>query len=322
MNYNDVVRFAKRNKVIAFLLSLITLFLIIFLVIFIYSTVFLGASKKHYSLPITTSLPNYLGGEMYDHYPEYYVDDYRGYDAQAGPGLNEIEVKEGSMEIRSEDAESDFRRIEDFVKEEEGYVENSYKTEGVNFVKIYAQIRIPVGNFKSFEEKIMESFDVESFSLTDYRIDVQKQIDDLSIIERAIEDYNVLREKALNLPLGKEQIEMLSTITNEMQYLAKQHREIERELGSKRRQSDLSLFQITITQRVKSDLWPEDLSNTFRDNLSWKIEDITTIFVTIIPNIFLVFIKVIEYTIYLFAIILPIIFTYRLMKNVKTKEKK
>jgi len=54
----------------------------------------------------------------------------------------EIEIKEGSMELKSKQAEADFARIESIVKEYQGYIERGDKSVTNLYVQINLTLRV------------------------------------------------------------------------------------------------------------------------------------------------------------------------------------
>ena len=148
-------------------------------------------------------------------------------------------------------------------------------------------------------------------------MDVQRQIDEMEIISRALEDYDFLREEALKMENGEERIQLLSQITTEMRNLARQQRELERDLGSKQEQSDLATVNFVFNETLRADLWPDDLGNYFHDRIHWAIESIVTTFLSFVANSFVLLVKVIEYIVYAVVIFLPVSFAWKLVKKVK-----
>ncbi len=233
----------------------------------------------------------------------------------------ELEIREGSIEVKSENAENDFEILKEIVNQQEGYVETSRKSETNTLLSFNAQIKVPAENFDSFLDEVENVFKVEDFNLSNYKIDVQRQIDELYIIEQALEDYMFLREETLELERGEERIELLSRITQEMQNLARQQRNIERDLEGKEKQSDLATLNIVFKETLRPDLWPEDLGNYFYDRINWGIESIATTSLSLIANSFVLFVKVIEYIIYAVIVVVPVTFAWNTWSNIRRKKK-
>ncbi len=320
MEKNKVLEWVKSNKIVTaviLLLSLIVLF-VVGGVIMSYRDSYYGYGGGFSPEPVGSSrAPMALDGGYFDTYESSSFSDYKSEPVTTSTYLD---IKEGSVDVKSEDAEGEFEVLKTMVEEQGGYVETSSKSESNVLLFLNAQVRIPVGNFEEFIRKVQEEFEVENFQLSNYRMDVQRQLDELDIIARALEDYDVLREETLKMENGEERIRLLSQITTEMRNLARQQRELERDLGSKQEQSDLATVNFMFSETLRADLWPDDLGNYFHDRIHWAIESIVTTSLDFIANSFVLFVKVIEYIVYAVVIILPVRFAWNLAK--KTQKKK
>jgi|GEM_PF-3182810 len=234
----------------------------------------------------------------------------------------ELEIREGSMNIDSEDAEREFELLKTFVSQDRGYIENSRKTEGTRYLNIHAQVRIPVENFNSFVKKLENSFEVENFNLTDYRIDIQRQLDELTVIKETLEDFDQMREEVRGMDVDTDKIQVLANITREMRELAREHDRLERDLGGKQRQADMATIDITFVEEldVELDLWPDDLTNRFIDNINNASETVFLTLTSILSNGLVILVKAVEYIIYALIIYLPVKLTWKLVNKSKKKD--
>ncbi len=231
----------------------------------------------------------------------------------------ELEIREGRVSVKSEKAEDDLEKLAEFTTTKNGYIESSSKRDTRTSLIISAQARIPSSNFEDYIDGIKEMFEIDSFELFDYRIDVQRQIDELEVVMLAMEDYNNLREETLKTESGEERIKILSSIVSEMQELARRQRELERDLGGSQRKSELSTVSFTFVENVKITLWPENLGNRFRERLNWAIDTVITTAMFLLANMVVLFVKVIEYIVYFLVILLPIMFVWGLGKKIRRK---
>ncbi|MCD6085403.1 DUF4349 domain-containing protein, partial [bacterium] len=71
--------------------------------------------------------------------------DFLGERKETG-GRGEIEIREGSMEIKSKNAEGDFAKIKSLVKNYQGYIERSSKSNTNLYTWINLTLRIPSEN--------------------------------------------------------------------------------------------------------------------------------------------------------------------------------
>ncbi len=273
----------------------------------------------------------------YENYPEeasfYEYDSYPAYDSYmpslaplefggtrektVSSGGVQLEIKEGNVEVKSEDAENDFEILKNIVSEKGGYVETSKKNESNVLLEITAQVRMPAEDFEDFVKEVEASFEVEDFELSNYKMDIQRELDEVDIIKRALEDLDFLREETLKLENGEERINLLSRITTEMQFLASQQRDFERNLGGKELQSDLATVTFVFRQTLRADLWPEDLGNLFHDRINWALDSIATILISVVANSFVLLFKIVEYILYVGVIALPVSLVWKLVVKIK-----
>ena len=94
---------------------------------------------------------------------------------------------------------------------------------------------------------------------------------------------------------------------------------MERELGGKQEKSDLATINFTFTQTLRAELWPDDLDNLFFDRINWGIETIATTAISLIANVFVLFIRVVEYILYAVIVIVPVSFAWRKIFRNKKK---
>lgn len=231
----------------------------------------------------------------------------------------ELEIREGRVSVKSKKAEDDLEKLTEITIARDGYIESSSKRDTRTSLIISAQARIPSERFEDYINIIKDEFEVESFELFDYRIDVQRQIDELEVIMLAMDDYNRLREETIKTDSGEERVKILSSIVSEMQELARRQRELERDLGGSQKRSELATVSFTFVENVKVNLWPENLGNRFRDRINWAIDTVITTAMFLLANMVVLFVKVVEYIIYVLIIILPVMLTWKLLRRIKCK---
>jgi hypothetical protein len=340
MEKSKMIEWIKQHKFLSFAISC-TVLIILFLIANFLNNNYgyllpyrMGASSSFDAMPMSSSsygfgknlgvMPgsstSYGGGSYtvrYDDSYENYPVESTGLDYSAG---QKIEIKQGYVGVKSEDAKTDMEILKEMVGKENGHIENSSKSESNTFLSVSATVRIPTENFDSFVKEIEANFELESFELSDYRVDIQREIDEMEIIKQSLEDYDFLREETLKMKDGEERINLLSRITREMQSLAQRQLALERELGGKQEKSDLATINFTFTQTLRAELWPDDLDNLFFDRINWGIETIATTAISLIANVFVLFIRVVEYILYAVIVIVPVSFAWRKIFRNKKKE--
>lgn len=310
MSEKNISTWIKQNKVLTGVICILAGLLILYIIPI---QPFLGTTTKS---PVYDP---FVGDSVESIDSPSFELDVLDYSRETTTTSTQLDVREGRMEVKTQEAENDFEILKNIAEQKNGHIETSSKNETNILLTINAKVRIPSENFDEFVGNIEKNFEVEDFQLSNYKIEVQQQIDELDIIEQAIRDYNFLREETLKLEDGEERINLLSSITREMQYLAQQQRDLERRLGSQEEKSELSTINIVFKEKLTPNLWPEDLGHTFLDRINWGIEEIATTFVSLLANSFVLLVKVVEYIIYATIIILPISFAWKLFKNLKNK---
>jgi hypothetical protein len=230
---------------------------------------------------------------------------------------SELEIRSGDVEVKSDDGEEDLEILKDLVEDREGYIERSSKYESNLVLRINAQVRIPVDEFDSFVGTLEDNFEIESFQLENYRVDIQPQLDELSVIKQTLKDFDEMRRETQELELTVDRIELLANITREMQFLAREQDRLERDLGGKAKQADFATLNIVFVEEldVELELWPDDLRNRLVDNLNSAMDSIFTILTSILTNSLVLLVKVVEYIVYITVFLIPVVLVWNLIKK-------
>jgi hypothetical protein len=275
---DNAVEWAKKNKIAAALILLIGLWILIKIVApFALYTVSSSALSQKY--------PGGYGPEMapsvsYDE--AYYGSGAEYYSRKDSPvsgywggtdGGAYVEVKSGSIGIKTESAVSDSAAIEGLAKSLEGYIENTQKSESDYYLNIYLTARLPSESFDFFVSSLRENYEVKSFNINFYRLSTQRELDELGLIEKTISDYEKLREKANDMELSEEQVNLLFKIAEKELELRRLQKNYESSLESKEKQSEYSTITITLMETKKVQLMPENLGNRLRNKVKYALDD-------------------------------------------------
>ena len=321
MEESKIFQWARRNRIVAGVILIVFGILVLGAIPMVFGL--FGTQESYYSDPYVGTMDSGPQAISQDSmYPSLGFEDAGFFDygltqKESRTTSTQLDVREGSVGVKSEDAENDFEVLKTILEEQDGYVETSRKNETNTLLLITAQVRLPSENFEEFVAKVQAIYEIEDFQLTNYKMDIQRQIDEMEIIKKALEDYDLIREETLKLENGEERINLLSRITNEMQYLARQQRELERDLGGKQEQSDLATINFTFSQKLRAEIWPEDLGNLFFDRINWAVDSIATTAISLIANSFVLLIKVLEYMVYAVIIFLPVRFVWKRLKKIQ-----
>lgn len=311
MELNKVKDWIGKNKLATGLLVLVLVF--VSSLIFNYWESYKYDTSYYYDGGIISSPEFVSDSSLFEGFLE------KSTESRTQSSSSELEIRSGQVEVESEDAEKEFEMLKAFVESSDGYIEESGKQEGSMELRITAQVRIPVAGFDLFVESLQENFEVENFTLQNYRIEVQHQLDELAIVNQTLEDFDTMRKKIGDLDLDTDNIKLLAEITREMRLLARERDRLERELSGQTKQSDLATIHVVFVEELDIDfeLWPDDLRNRFIDNVNNAFDSIFTTLASILTNSFVLFIKVVEYIVYAVVIALPVVFAWKVLKKVR-----
>ncbi|MCK5062974.1 MAG: DUF4349 domain-containing protein, partial [Candidatus Aenigmarchaeota archaeon] len=193
MDSDKIVSFVKENKIVSLIGAI---FLIaIMLVAFNWAVGF--RSVQYMSNADMIGAPSH----MYDMYESEGMMKSGVYMEQRADtpssGSSYVEVKEGSMTIKTENAESDASAIRELAESSEGYVEDFRKYENDYNLNINMRVRIPSAGFEDFVDTLKDRYDEESFSVSFYRLSTEREIGELEILETAFTNYEELRNRTM-----------------------------------------------------------------------------------------------------------------------------
>jgi len=243
-----------------------------------------------------------------------FLGDYK----EAG-GRGEIEVKEGSMEIKSKDAEGDFAEIESLVGNYQGYIERSSKSSTNLYVWINLTLRTPSENLLDLVDELKKKFEVKSYNIRNYRISIERELDEFEVLKTSLSDYEKIREEIREMAVGKDKIELLMRLTEKELELKRKERSYQREISSQRRRGEYASLQVSIKQRKSPKILPENVWNEFKDRLRRALENVVDILKDLIGGSIELFFKSIQIAVYLFIIGAVIVGFYQLGKRLFRK---
>ena len=291
----------KRHKLVVIILSLFILSFIAWGVVAVMSTTFGVSGGGTTAVPSIESAPQY--------------SDFLSRDAKDISLGSEIEVKEGSVNIKSKDAETDAKTIESLAKERGGFIAQRNKSESNVELKIAITARMPFSEFDAFFEDIAEQFDIKSYNLSTSRIQVQHEIDEIKILQQALNDYEKVRIEIQIMPIGKEKIDLLMDVTNKELELKSKEKQFTRGLTTKEQRGDLATMNIMLKERLKADIWPENVSNRFRDEVKRSLDKIIDTIIQVSTTSIVLFFNVIKWILYTLIVFIPVLFTAIFVKK-------
>jgi len=229
---------------------------------------------------------------------------------------SEYQIKKGSANIKSVDANSDYERLKQKTESSNGWVETVSKSEDYSQISITTNLKIPFENFDSFADWLMKNFDVKNANLELYRVTVEQQQDEINILQVALNLYDKLLQRAEAMNDTESSIELIMKITQRKLDVMRMLRQYGYSVEQVEKQSKYASLSITITQEKKIALMPEDLGRELRSKLRNSIRDITNAFTDLITIPIAIFVKIIVWIIYAIIVLVPIFVAFRIIVRI------
>jgi len=231
-------------------------------------------------------------------------------------GGGEIEIKEGSVEIESKDAEADAAKIRVLVEENyQGYIERSRKTSTNLYTWINLTLKVPSNKLLDLVEELKRSFKVKSYHIRNYRISIERELDELEILKRTLSDYEEIREEIKKMPAGRDKIELLMKLTDKELEIKRKERSYQREISYEERRGMYATLEVSLKQKKSPKIWPENVLAQFKDRIRKALENVVEILKDLIGGSIELFFKVIQIAIYLLIIALVAGFFFKIGKK-------
>ncbi len=231
--------------------------------------------------------------------------------ADGGGGGAFVEVQEAQFDIDSADADADADQIRSQVETYNGYVEESQKRESSLYRTISLTVRVPDDQFESVIDGLQDEYDVDSYDTQNYRVSIQRAIDELTVLNRTMADYEELRAEINQMNTDEEKISLLMDLTENELDLAEKQKRYERELSEKQQRGDEATIHVTLRERTSVDIWPENLKNRFMSNVKDMLNSITEIVLGTATTAVVLFFKAVQILVYLIVVLLPVFLVYK-----------
>ena len=230
-------------------------------------------------------------------------------------GRGEIEVREGSMEIKSKKAEDDFAEIRSIVENYQGYVEKSSKSITNLYVRINLTLRVPPRKLADLVDELKKKFEVRSYNIKNYRISIERELDEFQILEESLADYQEIRKEIKEMKVGKDKIDLLMKLTDKELELKRKERNYQREISSQKRRGEYATLQVAIKQKKSPKIWPENVLDQFKDRIRRALENVVDILKEMIGGGIELFFKAVQLAVYIFIIGIVAVGFYRVGKE-------
>jgi len=230
-------------------------------------------------------------------------------------GRGEIQVKEGSVEIKSKNAEGDSAEIKSLVKDYQGYIERSSKSSTNLYTRINLTLRVPSEKLLDLVEELKKKFEVKSYNIRNYRISIERELDEFEILKTSLSDYEKIREEIREMAVGKDKIELLMRVTEKELELKRKEKTYQREISSQERRGEYATLQIGIKQKKSPRILPENILDQFKDRIRRALENVVDILKDLIGGSIELFFRTVQIVVYLFIIGIVVLVSYRLGKG-------
>lgn len=308
--FEDIISLIKKHKII-FLVVFIGLIIVGFIsYTFISGSMFSSRTDGGYYPEATYNAP--LTGISKTSYEQQIEQQ----TSQIVSNPSEYQIKKGSVNVKSSDANSDYERLKQKTESSNGWVETVSKNEDYKQISITTNLKIPFENFDSFADWLMKKFDVKNADLELYRVSVEQQQDEIQILQVALGVYDKFLQRTEQMNVSQESIELAMRITERKLDVMRMLRQYGYSVEQVEKQSNYASLSITLTQEKKIELMPEDLGSELRSKLRNSIRDITNAGTDLITVPVVIFVKIIIWIIYAIIVLVPIFIALRIIIRV------
>jgi hypothetical protein len=249
-----------------------------------------------------------------------FIDSYeRKIDEQASDILSEpteYQIKKGSVTIKSKDSSSEYEILRQRTQYIQGWVENMKKHEDYTQKTITTTLKIPFESFDSFTEWMVNNFDVKDANLELYRVEVEKQRDEMQILMEALDVYDRLLVRAEGMEVTEESIEVIMKITQKRLEVMRLLRNYGYSIEKIEEKSDYATITVTLKEEKKIKIMPEDLGKELRIKMRNAISNISEMGLDLLTIPLVVLVKTITYILYVVIVIVPVFIAYKIMRRI------
>ncbi|MFP4633740.1 MAG: DUF4349 domain-containing protein [Candidatus Aenigmatarchaeota archaeon] len=230
-----------------------------------------------------------------------------------------VEVKEADVDIESENVEQDSESITESADLHGGYVEESRKETTSLYRRIHLTVRVPRDNFTDYVDRLKENYDLNSYNVRNYRIGIQRELDELQILNKTFHEYEEYREEAKEKELSEEKLDLLMEITEKELRVRERMKSYERQLGEKQKMAEYSTVRVTLEERRVVDITPGNIGNRFKQQVKEMLDNVVATLIGTVTGAVELFFGVIKLIVYLIVIAVPLALAYKLGKRVYEK---
>lgn len=232
-----------------------------------------------------------------------------------------VEVQEADFQLDSKDADQDASQIRSLAESHDGYIQQSRRHDADIYRRVYLTVRVPDSEFETFTDTIKEDYDVESHNVRNYRLSTQRELDELALINRTLQDYEEMRERIQDMNTSQKKIELLMSLTEKELDLKERQKEFERQLSDKQKLGNEAVVQIELREQKDIEFLPDDLGNRFMDNVRDMINAVVDVVLSTVTGSIVLFFKALQAIIYLAVVAVPAYIAYRIGRRFYERRK-
>jgi len=301
---SKLLEWMRRHKIISGIIGVFVVILVLVFVVSMFGVLRVNQGASFDTASIDSSYQR--GGQET---ASYSADD--GVDAD----VSRVEIREGSVQIDTEDTAADEAEIRTLTDSYDGYIEEASQSDTNTRHRANLTARVPADIFSSYLAAIRAQFEVDDYYIRDHRIEIEERTTELDIIADTAVKYAAMKQELRQTPVDTERINLTMDITDKELELKRQENQLAREVDRVRQRGDMATLAITLDQRVSADIWPEDVGNDIRDQLRSVIDDVVSIAIAIFTTSLVVFMTAIQWAIYLLIILAVLWVLFRLLRR-------
>ncbi len=230
--------------------------------------------------------------------------------------VGEHRIKEGDVNIKSQNADQDYEKIKNSLSTYKGILEKYEKDEDDYKVKIYLNLKIPQDTFDNYIDYLNKNFKVIKSNIRFYILSLKKTYDEVEILKKTFDTLTEYETRLASSYPSRENIELLVYINEKKMNILRQMKNYEREIEETITAENYNKLSISLEQSKKIKILDEEWSNRLRSQLKIMLQNTTDSLLSFL-NIIPFLINVLLYLIYAVIIVLALSIVYKFFLIIK-----
>ena len=242
------------------------------------------------------------------------AEAYRGQEAQMDRSQYEqpeFEIRTGTANIESEDADSDVSRLRNELDRFEADITDESRREVLRRLSYTINVRVSSENFDEFIEWLEDTYDVTETELHYETVSVQGHTNEIRVLEEAMAIYDdMLEDIRARDRLTSDEMELVHDLTEKRKELARELNELGYDIAELEEQEQWSEVKITFEQDLQFSVWPEDVWDDVRDEFRSGLNELTdtlSVLARLPIDIINILLVALRYALFIVAFLLPFV---------------